>query len=395
MAWNEPGGGNNNPKDPWGGGDQGPPDLDEALKKLQDKLGGLFGGRGARRGGGGSGGGSGGSAGAGGIPGALLAVIAAGALLLWGAAGFYQVDQQERAVVLRFGKYLDTVQPGLQWNPPLIDYVTLVNTTKVRAVSFREIMLTRDENIVEVKISVQYVIDDPTSFVLKVLDPEVSLQHATQSALRHVVGGTSMDLVLTGGRAQIGVEVNQRLQEYLNLYQTGIRVSKVTVDESKPPTQVQAAFDDVIKAREDEERVKNEAQAYANGIVPEARGGAQRVLEEAMAYKEQVVANAQGEAERFSKLLAEYLKAPQVTRERLYLDAVEGVMSKNNKVMVDVKGGNNMMYLPLDKLTTPSTSTGAVRKLTIDSSNIRELTNAVTEQLRNDAAAAGNRRGGR
>ena len=388
MAWNEPGGGNNKPKDPWGGGDQGPPDLDEALKKLQDKLGGMFGGGGGARRAGGSGSSSGG------IPGAMLGVIAAGALLVWGLMGFYQVDQQERAVVLRFGKYLETVQPGLQWNPPLIDEVIKVNTTKVRAVSFREIMLTMDENIVEVKLSVQYVIDDPTSFVLKVRDPEISLQHATQSALRHVVGGTSMDMVLTGGRAQIAEEVDQRLQEYLNLYETGILVSKVTVDESKPPTQVQAAFDDVIKAREDEERLKNEAQAYANGIVPEARGGAQRVLEEAMAYKEQVQANAEGEAERFIKLLTEYTKAPEVTRERLYLEAVQGVYSNTNKVMVDVEGGNNMMYLPLDKLGSPGGGR-TVRDVTIDSSNIRELTNAVTEQLRRDAAAAGNRRGGR
>jgi modulator of FtsH protease HflK len=393
MAWNEPGGGNNKPRDPWGGGDQGPPDLDEALKKLQDKLGGLFGGRGARRGGGGAGGGSAGSAG---IPGALLGVIAAGALVLWGVAGFYQVDQQERAVVLRFGKYLDTVQPGLHWNPPLIDTVTKLNTTKVRSVSFREIMLTRDENIVEAAISVQYVIDDPTSFVLKVLEPEISLSHATQSALRHVVGGTTMDQVLTGGRERIGADVGQRLQDYLNLYQTGILVSKVTVDETKPPTQVQAAFDDVIKAREDEERVKSEAQAYANGIVPEARGGAQRVLEEAQAYREQVIAKAEGETQRFIKLLDEYLKSPGVTRERLYVEAVQNLLSNNSKVMVDVPGGNNLLYLPLDKLAAPSTSSGAgVRQVTIDSSNIRELTNAVTEQLRNDAAAAGNRRGGR
>jgi membrane protease subunit HflK len=394
MAWNEPGGGNNKPRDPWGGGDQGPPDLDEALKKLQDKLGGLFGGRGARRGGGGGAGG--GSAGSAGIPGALLGVIAAGALVLWGVAGFYQVDQQERAVVLRFGKYLDTVQPGLHWNPPLIDTVTKLNTTKVRSVSFREIMLTRDENIVEAAISVQYVIDDPTSFVLKVLEPEISLSHATQSALRHVVGGTTMDQVLTGGRERIGADVGQRLQDYLNLYQTGILVSKVTVDETKPPTQVQAAFDDVIKAREDEERVKSEAQAYANGIVPEARGGAQRVLEEAQAYREQVIAKAEGETQRFIKLLDEYLKSPGVTRERLYVEAVQNLLSKNSKVMVDVPGGNNLLYLPLDKLAAPSTSSGAgVRQVTIDSSNIRELTNAVTEQLRNDAAAAGNRRGGR
>jgi membrane protease subunit HflK len=324
----------------------------------------------------------------------MLGVIAAGALLIWGLMGFYQVDQQERAVVLRFGKYHETVQPGLQWNPPLIDEVIIVNTTKVRSASFREIMLTQDENIVEVKLSVQYVINDPTKFVLKVRDPERSLQHASQSALRHVVGGTGMDMVLTGGRAKIAVDVNQRLQEYLDLYETGILVSKVTVDESKPPTQVQAAFDDVIKAREDEERVKNEAQAYANGIVPEARGGAQRQLEEAMAYQEQVIANADGEAQRFSKLLAEYRKAPEVTRERLYLDALQAVFTNTNKVMVDVEGGNNVMYLPLDKMATQAGSS-AVRDINVDSSNIRELTNAVTEQLRRDAAAAGNRRGGR
>jgi len=389
MAWNEPGGGDNKPRDPWGGGDQGPPDLDEALKKLNEKLGGLFGG--GRRSGGS---GSGAAGGSGGIPGALLAVSAAGAVVVWGLMGFYQVDQQERAVVLRFGKYLDTVQPGLQWNPPLVDEVILVNTTKVRAFSFREIMLTQDENIVDVKLSVQYVIDDPTSFVLKVRDPERSLEHASESALRHVVGGTSMDMVLTGGRAQIALDVRDRLQEYLNLYQTGILVSKVNVDESKPPTQVQAAFDDVIKAREDEERLKNEAQAYANGIVPEARGAAQRQIEEALAYKEQVVANAQGEAQRFNKLLAEYTKAPAVTRERLYIDALQEVLGNTNKVMVDVEGGNNIMYLPLDKMaerTAPAPQSGNV----LNSSNIRELTNAVTEQLRRDAAAANNRRGGR
>jgi membrane protease subunit HflK len=294
MAWNEPGGGNNKPKDPWGGGDQGPPDLDEALKKLQEKIGGLFGG----------GGGGGASSGAPNISGKLLLVILTGALVVWSLLGFYQVDQQERAVVLRFGKYNDTVQPGLEWNPPLIDEIIKVNTTKVRSVSFREIMLTQDENIVEVNLSVQYIIDDTEKFVLRVRDPERSLQHATQSALRHVVGGTDMDLVLTEGRAQIAIEVQERLQQYLDSYNTGIRVSKVNVDDSQPPSQVQAAFDDVIKAREDEERVKNEAQAYANGIIPEARGSAQRQFEEAGAYKEQVIAKAEGEADRLNKLLA-------------------------------------------------------------------------------------------
>ena len=389
MSWNEPGGGNNKgPKDPWGGGDQGPPDLDEALKKLQEKLGGLFGGGKSS---------SGGSSGGGGraIPGALLGVIAMGALVVWALMGFYQVDQQERAVVLRFGKYLETVQPGLQWNPPLIDEVIKVNTTKVRSATLREIMLTQDENIVEVKLSVQYVINDPDKFVLKVREPERSLQHASQSALRHVVGGTSMDMVLTEGRAQIALDVRERLQESLDMYETGILVSKVNVDESKPPSQVQAAFDDVIKAREDEERVKNEAQAYANAVVPEARGAAQRQIEEANAYKEQVIANADGEANRFLKLLTEYRKAPEVTRERLYLDAVQAVYSNTSKVMVDVEGGNNMMYLPLDKLAEQSQSRSS-NNVNIDSNTIRELTNAVTEQLRRDAAATGGtRRAGR
>jgi membrane protease subunit HflK len=387
MAWNEPGGGNNKgPNDPWGGGDQGPPDLDEALRKLQEKLGGIFGG------GKGSGRGSGG--GSGGISGALLGVLITGAIVIWGLMGFYQVDQQERAVVLRFGEYYDTVQPGLQWNPPLIDEVIKVNTTKVRASSLREIMLTQDENIVEVHLSMQYVIDDPTKFVLKVRDPESSLQHAAQSALRHVVGGTSMDLVLTEGRAQIALDVHERLQEYLNLYETGILVSKVNVDKSDPPSQVKAAFDDVIKAKEDEDRFKNEAQAYANAVVPEARGQAQRQIEEASAYKEEVLANAEGEADRFNKLLAEYEKAPKVTRERLYLDAVQAVYSNTSKVMVDVEGGNNILYLPLDKLAEQSQARSSSRG-DVNNTNIRELTNAVTEQLRRDAAATGNRRGGR
>lgn len=385
MAWNEPGGGNNNPKDPWGGGDQGPPDLDEALKKLQEKVGGIFGGR--------SGGGSG--SGGGGISAAALGTLAVVGLLVWAGLGLYQIDAQERGVVLRFGKYIDTVQPGLHWNPPLIDDVTILNITKVRAASFREIMLTQDENIVEVKLSVQYVINDPEKFVLRVRDPERSLQHASQSALRHVVGGTTMDLVLTEGREKIAFDVEERLQSYIDMYETGILVSKVTVDESKPPTQVQAAFDDVIKAREDEERLKNEAQAYANGIVPEARGSAQRQIEEANAYKEQVIAKAEGEADRFTALLTEYNKAPTVTRERLYLDAVQDVMAKTNKVMVDVEGGNNVMYLPLDKLSSAPTNARASRGVNVDSSNIRELTNAVTEQLRRDAAASGTRRGGR
>jgi membrane protease subunit HflK len=324
-------------------------------------------------------------------------MVLGGVLLVWGLMGFYQLDEQERAIVLRFGEYHATLTPGLQWNPPLIDEVIKVNTTKVRAAGLREVMLTQDENIVEVSMSVQYVIDNPQDFVLQVRDPEVSLQHAAQSALRHVVGDTTMDLVLTEGRAAIGFDVRARLQQYLDDYTTGIRVSTINIDESKPPAQVQGAFDDVIKAREDEERVKNEAQSYANGIVPEARGRAQRVMEESNAYRDQVIARAQGEAQRFEQLLTEYEKAPDVTRERLYIDTVQTVFANTNKVMVDVDGGNNVLYLPLDKMVPnagqPRSSSAA--RAGVSERDMREIVDQVTDQLRRDLDAAAARRGGR
>jgi membrane protease subunit HflK len=388
MSWNEPGGGNKGPRDPWGGGNQGPPDLDEAFKKLQQQFASLFGG--------GRGGSNGKGPAKGGLSGGLISVVFGGALLVWGLMGFYQLDEQERAVVLRFGEYHATLTPGLQWNPPLIDEVITVNTTKVRASSLREVMLTQDENIVEISMSVQYVIANPKDFVLQVRDPEVSLQHAAQSALRHVVGGTTMDLALTEGRAAIGLDVRDRLQQYLNDYATGIQVSKINIDESKPPAQVQGAFDDVIKAREDEERVKNEAQSYANGIVPEARGGAQRVLEESNAYRDQVIARADGEAQRFDQLLTEYRKAPDVTRERLYLDTMQEVLANTNKVMVDVEGGNNVLYLPLDKMVpNAGQSRSAASRNGVSERDLREISDQVSEQLRRDLDAAATRRGGR
>ena len=380
MSWNEPGGGNRQ-RDPWGGKDQGPPDLDEALKKLQEQLNGLFGGR--------SGGGS--SKGAG----SLIGIVAVIAVAVWGLMGLTQIGEQERAVVLRLGEYNRIAQPGLFWYPRGIDTISRVNITQVRSAQFRETMLTQDENIVDVSMSVQYVIDDPKNFVLEVRDPERSLQHAAQSALRHVVGDSSMGLVLTEGRAAIAVQVRERLQQYLVNYTTGINVQKVNIDDASPPSQVQEAFDDVIKAREDEERVKNEAESYANGIVPEARGRAQRIKEEAEAYRQQVIAKATGEAQRFDQLLAEYEKAPEVTRERLYIDALESVLSNTSKVMVDVEGGNNMIYLPLDKLA-PAGASGAVggamnRGLT--SQQLREVTDAVTEQLRRDLGSRATRGG--
>lgn len=374
MAWNEPGG-NGGDKDPWGGGNQGPPDLDEALRKLQEKLGGIFGG----------GGGNSSSSGGGGVPKSLIGLVVGVLLVAWGLLGFYQVDQQERGVVLRFGKYYQTVQPGLQWNPPLIDEVFNVNVTKVRSSAHREQMLTEDQNIVEVDLSVQYTVADPEKFVLKVRDPERSLQHATESALRHVVGGSEMYQVLTEGREKIAADVHQRLQEYLDNYSTGIQVTQVNIENTAPPAEVQEAFDDVIKAKEDEERVKNEAQAYSNGIIPEARGQAQRQIEEANAYKEQVIAQAQGEAQRFERLLTEYRKAPEVTRERLYIDAVQGVLSRTSKVLVDVEGGNNLLYLPLDKLVNQSSSLGPAG--TPGQIDMRELANRVADQLRRDNAS--------
>ena len=246
-------------------------------------------------------------------------------------------------------------------------------------------------------MSVQYVIDNPENFVLNVRDPEISLQHASQSALRHVVGDTTMDSALTEGRVAIAGEVADRLQQYLNDYGTGILVSKINIDESKPPAQVQGAFDDVIKAREDEERVKDEAESYANGIVPESRGRAQRMLEEANAYREQVVASAEGEAERFTQLLTEYRKSPEVTRERLYLDAMQAVLSNTNKVLVDVEGGNNMMYIPLDKLA-PKAGLNAISGSSsqgLTERQIRQITDQVTEQLRRDVNSTNSRRGGR
>ncbi|MFT6917394.1 MAG: membrane protease subunit HflK [Motiliproteus sp.] len=379
MAWNEPGGSGKN-QDPWGSGDRGgrrndgPPDLDEALRKLQEKLNSIFGGGS----GGGSGSGNGGrSLGIGGV--VLLAV---GLLVVWAGMGFYTVNEQERVVVLRLGQYHDTVLPGLRWNPPLVDQRFAVNVTQVRSKDHRALMLTEDENIVEVGLKVQYRVTDPKSFVLKVREPEVSLGHATESALRQVVGTSEMHFILTEGRELLGQDVQERLQSYMDAYGTGLRISKVNVESTRAPTQVQPAFDDVIKAREDEQRVKNEAQSYANGIVPEARGKSQRLLEEANAYREEVVARAQGEAGRFEKLLTEYSKAPAVTRERMYLDAVTTVMSNSTKVLMDVEGGNNIMYLPLDQMVNRSQSSLNLNGASLDGSNLEQVTDEVLSRLR-------------
>ena len=369
MAWNEPGGGNQGDKDPWGNrNDQGPPDLDEAFRKLQTNLTEMFGGKKSSGGGGSAGSG-------GGISGGMLGAIAGALFLGWALMGIYIIDQQERGVVLRFGKALpDVILPGLHWNPPFIDRVLKENVTRVRDIRIDSEMLTEDENIVKVvNMTVQYVISDVNNYLLRVKNPDVSLIQSTESALRHEVGSAVMNDVLTEGRAILGTSVQERIQSYMDTYETGITVTQVNIDETAPPDAVRAAFDDVIKAREDEVRFRNEADAYANQIVPEARGEAQRLLEEARGYQQRVVAQSRGEAERFNKLYAEYQLAPEVTRERIYIDTLESVMSNSTKVMIDVDGGNNLLYLPLDKIMESTNRNDEGRQTNYGGSNSSSL----------------------
>ena len=367
MAWNEPGGG----KDPWGGnrGNDGPPDIDEALNKLKEKFAAF---------GGGSGGGAGSSKGL--LPVALIALA-----IIWGLLGVYQVDEKEQAVVLRLGKYSGTLGSGLHWNPRVVDSVTTVRVTEERQYSARGLMLTQDENIVEISLTVQYNIANAKDFVLNIKDPETSLKHATDSALRHVVGSTGLDGVISTGREQVAVNTAEKLQDLLNVYSSGIKVVKINIEEARPPTEVKAAYDDVIKAREDLERLVNEAQAYSNGIIPEARGEAQRLREEAEGYLSQVVSKSQGEAKRFTTLLAEYKKAPEVTRERLYIDAIEQVMSNSTKILMDTEGGNNMLYLPLDKLVQQGNAASPTRGSASDSQMVDRIANEVIEKLQRNS----------
>lgn len=385
MAWNEPGG--NGPKDPWGNNDRGgrdnnnrgnnnrggnqPPDLDEALKQLLDKLNGMFGGGGNNnRNSNNQGSGAGG----------MFGIAAAVLVVMLGFNAVYTLDEQERGVVLRLGEYLKTEQPGLRFKIPLIDKVIPVNTTKVREAEIKERMLTEDENIVEVELNAQYRVVDPVSFALRVEAPERTLLSAAESALRHEVGSTEMDPILTTGRAELAEKVQLRLQDYLERYQTGMVLTNVNIKDARPPAQVKAAFDDVQKAKQDKERFINESEAYANSIVPEARGRAQRQLEEASAYKERIIARAEGEAARFDNLYSEYRKAPKVTRERLYIESITEVYNNASKVMVDVDGGNNMMYLPLDQIIKNMPAQNKTNA--ISDNDISRLTDRVLNEVR-------------
>lgn len=348
MAWNEPGGGGNGSKDPWGnkGGNQdGPPDLDEVFKKLNEKVTNLFGGKGGRSGGRGSS-----SAGSKGI--GFVAVIL---LVLWALSGIYIIDEGREGVVLRFGGFDRITQPGPHWYPRFIEKVEIVDVERVRSLNIggtthESLMLTHDENIVDIQFAVQYKVSNVKDYVFNVRDPDTTLRQVTETAMREVVGKNDMDFVIKDGRVEVATRTKGLMQDILNIYKTGLVVTNLNMQNAQPPEQVQHAFNDAIKAREDKERLVNEAEAYSNDILPRARGKAARMSQEAAAYRDEIIAKASGETNRFLKILNEYKKAPAVTRERLYLETMEDVLGSSNKVMIDVKKGNNLMYLPLDRL---------------------------------------------
>ena len=368
MAWNEPGSGG---KDPWGqkNNDQGPPDLDEIVRNLQKKLSGLFGGRGGGRGDKSGDSGNGAS----GVGFSLILVVATA---LWLASGFYIVQQGERGVVLQFGKKSEVTDAGLRWHIPWpVEHVERVNVEKVHKIEIgyrgnertggktkvprESVMLTGDENIVDLEFAVQYRIKNADDFLFNVRDVESSIMQATESAVREVAGNRTMDFILTEGRDEVGQETERLLQTVLDQYKTGIVVTKVEMQKALPPEEVKPAFDDAVKAREDQQRFINEAQSYANDITPRARGKAARLVQEAEGYKAAAIARAEGDAKRFVLVAREYAKAPRVTRDRLYLDAVEQVLSSTTKIFVDQKAGNNLLYLPLDRLIQQGTAPSA------------------------------------
>ena len=363
MPWNEPG----KDKDPWGQrNNDGPPDLDELFKNLRDKFGGLLG-----------------SAGKGKIPrvpggsgniAGLIGFIAIVMIGVWFITGFYIVDEGWRGVETRFGSRTTVSQAGLHWHIPYpIEDVELVNVSNIRTARKSSRMLTSDENIVVIGIEVQYNVKDAQKFAFEVFDPDLTLEQTAETAIREVVGDNDMDLIITEGRAVVGSETKDIMQQILDNYNTGINVVTVNMDEAQPPEEVQDAFEDAIKAREDQDRIVNEANAYRNDVVPKARGDAEALLQQAEAYKTRVVKSAQGDTSRFDQLLAEYQRAPEVTRERLYIDAMESVMSSSPKVLLDVESGNNLMFLPLDQLMSGAGRGGSLQDFADSSSDNKSL----------------------
>lgn len=344
MAWNEPGGNNNDPWKNRGGRDQGPPDLDEVFKKFFDKLG--FGGSNKPSG-----------KGFGGIGVGLIVGIL---VVIWFISGFYTIKEAERGVVLRFGEFSHFVEPGLRWKPTFVDSVETVNVQSVRTMPSSGFMLTEDENVVRVDMEIQYRVIEPYKYSFAVDDPDGSLRHALDSAIRYVVGHSRMDDVLTRGREQTRQRVFEELNGIVVPYDMGIDVLEVNFKDARPPEEVKAAFDDAIAAQEDEQRFIREAEAYAREIEPTARGRVNRMGQEAEAYKQQEILKARGEVARFEELLPQYAAAPVVTRQRMYLEAMEEIYSKTSKVMVDTEGTGNMMYLPLDKILERQGVTGGL-----------------------------------
>jgi membrane protease subunit HflK len=360
MAWNEPGN-NGNDKDPWnnkGGRDQGPPDLDEVFRKYGDRFGGLFGGKKGSSNGG--------------LSGPALVFVLIIAVTVWAISGFYTVKEAERGVVLRFGQFHEIALPGLRWKMTFVDRVIPVDVEAVRSLSASGFMLTEDENVVSVEFVVQYRVTDAYLYRFSVTDADHSLQQALDSALRYVVGHAKMDDVLTKGREQVRQETWQELEKIITPYNLGIVLTDVNFKDARPPSEVKDAFDDAIAAQEDEERFIREAEAYAREIEPSARGRVTRMTQEAEAYKERVKLEAQGEIARFERLLPEYQAAKQVTRQRLYIEAMDEVLGSTSKVLVDVKGGNNMMYLPLDKIIQQSSANATPVKQRNDVDNLRQ-----------------------
>ena len=351
MPWNEPG---NNQRDPWsggqrgggsGGGGQRPPDLEEMMRKVTQQINSLFGG-----GGSGSSGGDGGSS-MGRHSKAVVSLAIIIAVVVWLASGFYIVSAGERGVVLRFGAFQQVSSPGPNWHLPFpFERVEVENVDSIRTLQNRALMLTADENIIDVDIAVQYRVLDVVDFKFNVRNPDVTVQQLMESAIRESVGKSRLDFILGEGRGEIAISSRQTLQQALDSYGAGLIVTAVSMQQAQPPEPVQESFADAIRAREDEARFRNEAEAYANGLIPRARGQAARILEEAEGYRDQTIARAEGDASRFSQLLAEYQVAPSVTRQRLYIETVETVFQDSNKVMLDVGQTNNLMMLPLDQL---------------------------------------------
>ena len=339
MAWNEPGN-NGKDRDPWGnsGKNQTPPDLDRVFRNFLQKLSALVGG--GRR--------SGGD-----VSGLGISLVLMVAVVAWVISGFYTIREAERGVVLRFGKFYQSVEPGLRWKATFLDQVIPVDVESVRSLPAAGFVLTQDENVVRVEMDVQYRVTDARKYLFSVTNADDSLSQATDSALRYVVGHTAMDEVLTRGREKVRQDTWQELEKTIEPYDMGITVVDVNFLPARPPEEVKDAFDDAISAQEDEERFIREAEAYAREVEPKARGQVKRLEEEAQGYKQQIVLKATGEVARFNEMLPQYLAAPELTRERIYLDTMEEIYSKVNKVVVDLpQGTNSMIYLPLDKLVT-------------------------------------------